>query len=114
MIIGSVAWISLTLAGIVLIFSSSLSTGIWVLIILAALWFFFSKLGSPEQSAKVMKFSYQAMRSKYPNESEQEILFRVLKARYPAWDNERIQMLLGDCRSIDYLIKIVIYYESGK
>lgn len=112
--IGTLVWIGLLIAGLGIIFSSSRMAGIWVAIILVVVWLIGKFGGSPKQTAKVMMRSYEILRAKYPNEEEHQILYRVFKARYPTWDDERIGQEVGNNKNIHDLTNHVLFLETGK
>jgi hypothetical protein len=112
--VGSIIWIGLMLSRVAFIFLSSVAIGVWTIIILAILWAWLRRTGSPERTTEVMLETYRIMRSQYPAETERDILRKVLRTRYQTWDDDKIDSFLPGVANINDVINRVVYDEYSR
>jgi hypothetical protein len=81
--------------------------------ILAATWFFLWRRDrSAKKTEKIMLETYRIMRSQYPGETEEGILHKMIRLRYPGWEDEKITDFVRGVPNVNVLIHQVMYYES--
>jgi xylose isomerase len=71
-------------------------------------------VGGSKNTRRTMLTTYQKMKAAYPEDTEQEILCKVLKNRYRSWNDEDIRSFVRDNKNITDLTNIVIYHETGR
>ena len=111
---GTILWLSLVFAGISLVYRSSPKIGRWTLIASAALYIMLKLVGSFKSSQRAMLNTYRKIKNANPDDSEHEILCKVLRFRYPSWSDDEIHSFVGDNKNISDLTNMVIYHETGK
>ncbi len=76
-------------------------------------WYFSQKRDRvSKKTEKVMLEIYRIMRSQYPGETEKGIFRKMMRLRYPDWEDEKISDFIQDIPNVNVLIHQVMYYES--
>jgi hypothetical protein len=72
--------------------------------------------GSNESTSKVMLVAYHAVREKYPDISDREVLLKVLKLRPPfsTYSESALMGIVDMCPEIEALTAFVIGFDSAE
>lgn len=109
----TVFYFSLILLGFVLIFVSSIIVGIISLATLILLYLLLKIISGQQFTKSALVRSYNKFKTSFPEESEKNILFMVIKSRHPDWPDAQIEKLTKNAEDIYDLADSITYIERN-